>query len=178
MDREFRRPPRCEVSSRAVQCSGRSHQLSGSGYRDRVVSPPTGGESSASSLGLTVNRSVLDRSQCEASPILFPCPESPSSLRGCVSSSLGQPGCVHISTLSSRRNGGGLGQRDTQSLHDAGRPPLAGEGVVRRPSTFTDPTTSGAAVLGPVVAAAPPQQVPLRRPHAEPSCVVTVQLIL
>ena len=34
VDRESRRPPRCEVSTRAVQCSGRSPQLLGSGYRD------------------------------------------------------------------------------------------------------------------------------------------------
>ena len=39
-------------------------------------------------------------------------------------------------------------------------PPLAREGVVRRPSPSTDPTTSGASVVGPVVAAAPLQQVP------------------
>ena len=31
---ESRRPPRCEVSTRAVQCSGRSPQASGSGYRN------------------------------------------------------------------------------------------------------------------------------------------------
>ena len=49
------RPSRCELSSMAVQCSGRSPQPAGSGYRDRVVFPPAGGESSASSLGLTVN---------------------------------------------------------------------------------------------------------------------------
>ena len=46
--RESRRPPRCEVSTRAVQCSGRSPQPLGSGSRDRVVSPPTGGERPAS----------------------------------------------------------------------------------------------------------------------------------
>ena len=38
VDRESRHPPRRQVSTRAVQCSGRSPQLSGSGYRDRVVS--------------------------------------------------------------------------------------------------------------------------------------------
>ena len=69
VDGEPRRPPRCEVSSRAVQCSGRSPQPAGSGYRDRVVSPPAGGKGSASLLGLTVSRSVRDESQLEASPI-------------------------------------------------------------------------------------------------------------
>ena len=50
--------------------------------------------------------------------------------------------------------------------------------MVRRPVTSTDPTTSGAAVVGPVVAAAPLQQVPPRRPRAELSRVATLQRIL
>ena len=41
---ESRHPPRRQVSTRAVQCSGRFPQPSGSGYRDRVVSSPAGGE--------------------------------------------------------------------------------------------------------------------------------------
>ena len=57
--------------------------------------------------------------------------------------------------FSSGRMGGGSSQRDPQSLHDSGRPPLAREGVVRRPSPSTDPTTSDASVVGPVVVAAP-----------------------
>ena len=63
------------VSISAVQCSGRSQPL-GSGYRDRVISAPAGGEGSLSLLGLTVNQSVCNEPQCEASPILFPCPGS------------------------------------------------------------------------------------------------------
>ena len=59
-----------------------------------------------------------------------------------------------------------------------GRPPLAREGVVRRPSTSTDPTTFGASVVGPVVEAAPLQQVPPRHPRAEPSRVATLQRLL
>ena len=54
-------------------------------------------------------------------------------------------------------------------------PPLAEERVIRRPSTSTDPTTIGASVVGLVVEAAPLQQVPPRRPHAEPSHVATLQ---
>ena len=80
--------------------------------------------------------------------------------------------------FSSSRKGGGSSQKDTQSLHDSDRPPLAGEGVVRRPVTSTDPTTSGTSVVGPVVAAAPLQQVPPRRPRTEPSCLVTFQCLL
>ena len=108
--RESRRPPRCQVSSRAVQCSGRSPQPSGSGYRDRVVSPPSGGERLALPLGLAVDRSVRDKIRRQASPILFPCPGSPGSLRECVSPSLGQPGSLRVSTLSSGRKGGGSSQ--------------------------------------------------------------------
>ena len=122
MDGESRCPPRCEASLRAVQCSGRSLQPSGSGYRDRVVSPPLGCERPASSLGLAIDRPIRDEFQREASPILFPCPGSPGGLRGCVSSSLGQPAPVRVSTLSSGRKGGGSSRRDPQSLHDSGRP--------------------------------------------------------
>ena len=42
VDGESRRPTRCAVSTRALQCSGRSPQPSGSGYRNQVVSPPAG----------------------------------------------------------------------------------------------------------------------------------------
>ena len=142
-----------------------------------MVSPPAGCERSASALGLTVDQFVRDESQREAAPILLPRPGSPGDLRGCVSSSLGQPGPVRVSTLSSGRKGGGLSQRDSQSLHDWSTP-LGGEGVVRRPSTSTDPTTFGAFVVGPVVEAAPLQQVPPLRPLAEPSRVVTLQRLL
>ena len=143
-----------------------------------MVSPSSGGEGPSSSLGLAVDQFVPDESQREAFSVLFPCPGSPGGLRGCVSPSLGQPGPVRVSTLSSGRKGGGLSQRDPQSFHDSGRPPLAREGVVRRPSPSTDPTTSGASVVGPVVAAAPLQQVPQRRPYAEPSRVATLQHLL
>ena len=57
-------------------------------------------------------------------------------------------------------------------------PPLAREGVVHRPSPSIDTTTSGASLVGPVVAAAPLQQVSQRRPRAEPSRVATLQHLL
>ena len=50
--------------------------------------------------------------------------------------------------------------------------------MVRGPFPSTDPTTSGASIVGPVVAAAPLQQVPQWRPRAEPSRVATLQHIL
>ena len=53
---ESRRPPRCQVSSRAVRCSGRSPQPSGSGYRDRVALHP---------------RVVRDLLRCWGSPSIY-----------------------------------------------------------------------------------------------------------
>ena len=91
---------------------------------------------------------------------------------------MGQPGPLRVSTLSSGRKGGGSSQRDSQSLHDSGRPPLAREGVVRRPSPSADLTTSGATMVEPVVAAVPLQQVPQRHPRAEPSRLATLQRLL
>ena len=142
-----------------------------------MVSLPAGGESASSHLGLPVTRLVREP-RCKASPILLPRPGSPGGLRGCVSPSLGQPGRLRVSTLSSRRKGGGSSQRDPQSLHDSGCPPLAGEGVVHRPSPSADPTTSCAALVGLAVAAAPLQPIPPRRLRAEPSSVVTLQRII
>ena len=143
-----------------------------------MVSPPLSGERPASLLGLAVDQSVRDEFQCQASPTLYPCPGSPGSLRGCASRSLGQPEPLHVSALFSGRTGSGSSQRDPKSLHDSGPPPLAGEGVVRRPSPSTDPTTSGASVVGPVVVAASLQQFPQRCPRAEPSRMATLQCLL
>ena len=165
--RESRHPPRCEVFTRAVQCSGRSPQPLGSGHKDRVVSPPAGGNRSASCLGLPVAGLVHDAPEREASAMLFPRPGSPCSLRGCVSPSLGQPGRVRVSALSTGRAGSGQSQRDPQSLHDPGHSSLAREGVVRRPSP-TDPTTSRATLVELAVGAAPLQPLPPRCPRAEP----------
>ena len=68
--------------------------------------------------------------------------------------------------------------RETPNLSMTGRPSLAREGVVRRPSPSADPTTSRAALVGPAVAAAPLQLLPPRRPRAEPSHVATLHCIL
>ena len=87
MDREFRRPSRCEVSSRTRQCPGRSPQPSRASCRDRVVSSPSGGEVTASCLGQSVDRPLCDVPQRETAPVLLACPGSPGRLRGCVSSS-------------------------------------------------------------------------------------------
>ena len=89
MDGEFRHPSRCEVSSRTGQCPGRSPQPSRASCRDRVVSPPSGGEVTASCLGHSVDQPVCDVPQRETAPVLLASPGSPGRLRGCVSTSLG-----------------------------------------------------------------------------------------
>ena len=57
-------------------------------------------------------------------------------------------------------------------------PPLAGGGVVCRPSPSADPSTSRSALVGPAVVSVPLQPVPPRHPRAEPSRVATLQCIL
>ena len=71
-----------------------------------MVSSPSGGKVTASRLGQSVDRPLCDEPQREAAHVLLACPGSPGSLRGCVSSSLGQPGPVRVPSLSSNRSGG------------------------------------------------------------------------
>ena len=89
MDGEFRRPSRCEVSTRTGQCPGRRPHPSRASSRDRVVSPPSGGEVTASCLGQSVGRPLSYVPQRETAPVLLASPGSPGRLRGCVSPSLG-----------------------------------------------------------------------------------------
>ena len=175
MDGESRHPSRCEVSSRTSQCPGRSPQPSRASCRDRVVSPPTGGEVTASCLGQSVNRPVCDEPQRETAPVLLARPGSPGRLRGCVSSSLGRPGPVRVPSLSSGRSGDRPCLRVIVCRDDSGSTPLAREGVVRRPVASTDPTTSCPALVGQSASAAPLQPLPPRRPRPEPSRVATLK---
>ena len=175
MDREFRRPSRCEVSSRRVQRPGRCSQPSRASCGDRVVSPPSGGESTSSCVGQSVDRPVCDLPQREAAPVLLACPGSTGRLRGCVSPSLGRPGSVHVPSLSSGRSGDRPRPRVVACRDDSGRASLAREGVVRRLAASADPTTPGSTLLGQTASATPLQSVPSRHPRAEPSRVATLQ---
>ena len=148
MDGESRHPSRCEVSSRTSQFPGRSPQPSRASRRDRVVSSPSGGEVTASCLGQSVDRPFCDEPQRETAPLLLACPGSPGRLRGRVSPSLGRPGPVRIPSLSSDRSGDRPCPRVIASRNDSGRTPLAREGVVRRPSSSTDPTTAHPSLVG------------------------------
>ena len=75
MDGVFRRPSRSEVSSRRVQRPGRCTQPSRANCGDRVVSPPSGGESTSSCVEQSVNRPVCDLPQREAAPVLSLVPD-------------------------------------------------------------------------------------------------------
>ena len=140
-----------------------------------MVSPPSGGESTSSCVGQSVNRPVCDLPQREAAPVLLACPGSPGCLRGCVSPSLGRPGSVRVPSLSSGRSGDRPHPRVVACRDDSGRASLAREGVVRRLAASTDPTTPGSSLLGQTASATPLQSVPSRRPRAEPSHVATLQ---
>ena len=155
MDGEFRHPSQCEVSSRTSQCPGRSPQPSRASSRDRVVSPPSGGEVTASCLGQSVDRSFCDMPQRETAPVLLASPGYPGRLLECVSTSLGRPGPVRVPSLSSGRSGNRPCPRVVAGCDDSGRTPLAREGVVRRLTTSTDPTTSRPALVGQSASAAP-----------------------
>ena len=120
-------------SHRAVLCSGRSPQPSGSGYGVRVVFP------------LQVATALLLAWACPSFDLFaiglpavlplfcFPPPESPGGLLGCISRSLGHPGSIRFqSFLSSDWGGGGGGSsRRDHSLRGSGPPPLTEVGVVR-----------------------------------------------
>ena len=175
MDGVFRRPSRSEVSSRRVQRPGRCSQPSRASCGDRVVSPPSGGESTSSCVGQSVDRPVRDLPQREAAPILLACPGSTGHLRGCVSSSLGRSGPLRVPSLCSGRSGDRSRPTVIASRDDSGRTSLAREGVVRRLAASTDPTTPGSTLLGQAASAAPLQPVPSRRPRAEPSRVATLK---
>ena len=164
MDGELRHPSRCEVSSRTSQCPGRSAQPSRASCRDRVVSPPSGGEVTASCLGQSVDQPVCNEPQRKTAPVLLACPGSPGRLRGCVSSSLGRPGSVRVPSLSFGRSGDHPCPRVIVGRDDSGCTPLAREGVVRRLVASTDPITSRSALVGQSASAAPLQPLPPRRP--------------
>ena len=140
-----------------------------------MVSPPSGGEVTASCFGQSVDRPLCDVPQLETAPVLLASPGSPGRLRGCVSASLGRPRPVRVPSLSSGRSGDRPCPRVVAGCDDSGRAPLAREGVVRRPSSSTDPTTSRPALVGQPAPAAPLQPLPPRRPLAEPSRVATLK---
>ena len=61
------------------------------------------------------------------------------------------------------------------SRDDSGCTPLAREGVVRRPPSSADPTTTRPALVGQSASAASLQPIPLRHPRIEPSRMETLR---
>ena len=178
MDRVPQCPSGSEVPARAIQCPGRSPQLSESSTGCRMVPPSTGGKETDLNLGVPVAGLVRDTAQREAAPVLLPHPGPPGRLRGCLPSPLERPRHVRISSFPPGRESRDPSQRDPKSLDDPGRPSLARESVVRRPSPPPDPTTSGTPPVGPTATPAALQSVPRRRPRPEPSHVATLKRLL
>ena len=139
-----------------------------------MVSPPSGDEGTASRLGQSVDRPRCDVPQRETAPVLLAIPGSTGRLRGCVPHPWDD---LDLYAFPPFPLVGRVIARVRESLRVAmtGRSPLAREGVVRRPSSFTDPTTSRSALVGQPAPAAPLQPLPPRRPRAEPSRMATLK---
>ena len=92
-----------------------------------------------------------------------------------VSASFGRPGSLRVPSLSSGRSGDRPCPRVVACRDDSGRASLAREGVVRRPPTSANQTTSRPALMGQSAAATPLQPLPPKRPRVEPSRVATLK---
>ena len=143
-----------------------------------MVSAPTSGEEDHPHLGIPDHRPIRDTSECEIAPVLLSDPRPSGPLRGCLPPPVEPPRRVLVSTVRSDRQGGGQSQRNPEPLHDPDRPPLAGEGLVRRPPPAANPNPPDTAFVGPPSAPAPLPPVPRRRLRPEPSRVETVKRLL
>ena len=143
-----------------------------------MVPTPTGSEEDHPHLGVPNDRPIRNTPQCEASPILLSDSRPSGRIRRCLPPPLEQSRRVRVPSFPSGREGGGQSQRDPKSFHDSDCPPLAGEGLVRRPPPPADPTPSDITSVGPPPAPAPLPSVPRRRPRPEPSRVETVKRLL
>ena len=178
MDRVPQCPSGSEVPARTIQCPGRSPQPLESSAGCRMVPPSAGGKETDPNLGVPIAGLVRDTSQREAAPILLPNPGRRAHLQGCLPSPLERPRRVRVSSFPPGQESRGPSQRDPKSLDDPGRPSLARESVVCRPSPPPDPTTSGTPPVGPTAMPAALQLVPRRRPRPEPSRVATLKRLL
>ena len=143
-----------------------------------MVPAPTGGEEDHPHLGIPDHRLIRNTSQCEIAPVLLTDPRPSGRLRRRLPPPVESPRRVRISTVRSGRQGSGQSQRDPEPLHDPDRPPLAGEGLVRRPPPAANPTPPDTATVGLPFAPAPLTPVPRRRLRPEPSRVETVKRLL
>ena len=174
IDGESRHPSRYEVSSRTSQCPGRSPQPLRASCRDRVVSPP---QVARSLLRVWGNPSIdLFVTSLNAKLPLY-CSLVPDP-QAVFEDAFRHPwDDLDLYTFPPFPLVGRVIARVRESSRVAmtGRTPLAREGVVRRLTSSTDPTTSRPVLVGQSASAAPLQPLPPRRPRAEPSRVATLK---
>ena len=135
---------------------GRCTQPSRASCGDRVVSPPSGGESTSSYVGQSVDRPVRDLASTRSCPYtarLSRIHRPSSRMRFVI---LGTTWIfTRFPPLCSGRSGDRSRPAVIASRDDSGRTSLAREGVVRRLAASTDPTTPGSTLLGQAASAAP-----------------------
>ena len=126
-------PSRYGISARAVLCSGGSPQPSGSDYRGSVLSPPADGDRSAAWLG-SLSLDLFATRLPAVLPLFCSLVPNPQVVfLDALRIPWGNLGIYAFPPFLSS-DGWWLMSERPQSLYDSGRPPLAGEGVVRRPS--------------------------------------------
>ena len=167
-----------EIPARTEQRPSGSLKPSGSGHCNGVDSPPSGGEGTPELVGLAVDRPVCVETQRSATGLLLPSPGRPGGSRGCVSASLGQPGCVRVSTLCSAREGSVTSTAVSKLFDDSGSSSLGRQGLVRGSTAPADTSTSRSASVGRRRSPAPQRSTPPRRPRVETSRVATVKQLL
>ena len=175
MDGEHRRPFGSEIPARTEQRPSGSPKPSGSGHCNGVDSPPSGGEGTPERVGLAVDRPVLVETQRSATGLLLPSPGRLGGSRGCVSASLGQPGCVRVPALRSARKGAVTSTAVSKLFDDSGSSSLGRQGLVRGSTAPADASASRSASVGRRHSPAPQRPPPPRRPRVEASRVATVK---
>ena len=178
MDGEHRRPFGSEIPAQTDQRPSGSLKPSGSGHCNGVDSPPSGGEGTPERVGLAVDRPVRVETQRSATGLLLPSPGRPGCSRGCVSASLGQPGCVRVPALRSARKGAVTSTAVSKLFDDSGSSSLGRQGLVRGPTAPADASASRSASVGRRHSPAPQRPPPPRRPRGEASRVATVKQLL
>ena len=167
MDGEHRRPFGSEIPARTEQRPSGSPKPSGSGHCNGVDSPPSGGKGTPERVGLAVDRPVRVETQRSATGLLLPSPGRPGGSRGCISASLGKPGCVRVPALCSARKGTVMSTAVSKLFDDSGSSSLGRQGLVRGSTAPADASTSRSASVGRRHSPAPQRSPPPRRPRVE-----------
>ena len=178
MDGEHRRPFGSEIPVRTEQRPSGSPKPSESGHCNGVDSPSSGGKGTPERVGLAVDRPVRVETQRSATGLLLPSPGRPGGSRGCVSASLGQPGCVCVPALRSARKGTVTSMAVSKLFGDSGSSSLGRQGLVCGSTALADASTSRSASVGRHHSPAPQRSPPPRRPRVEISRVATVKQLI